>query len=341
MSRKIAIVGSGANGSCVAADLVRAGEDVTLIDQWPEHVNAMRANGLTIAMPDEELHVDVRAHHICELCTLNDRFDVALVLVKAYDTRWSCELIKPYLTPRSLAVGVQNAMTADIIADVIGPERTLGCVVELSSEITTPGRVQRNTPPPRTWFALGSFDPSTAGREAEIASLLEHVGTVALSDAILSAKWMKLIVNAMTMGPHALLGLKTQDAIAIPEMREVALRAGGEALAVGQRRGHTVEPVFGLTRAQVEGTNRLLEMVFDKLVADVGPNGRATVLYDHDHGRLSEVDLINGLVAEEGARLGIATPVNSGIAEITRRIHTGELKADRSNLGLLLDSLNA
>jgi 2-dehydropantoate 2-reductase len=35
---KIAIIGTGANGSCIAADLTNAGLDVTLIDQWPEHV---------------------------------------------------------------------------------------------------------------------------------------------------------------------------------------------------------------------------------------------------------------------------------------------------------------
>ena len=48
---KIGIVGTGANGSCIAADLTRAGLDVSLIDQWPEHVNAMRQSGITIVMP--------------------------------------------------------------------------------------------------------------------------------------------------------------------------------------------------------------------------------------------------------------------------------------------------
>ena len=67
-------------------------------------------------------------------------------MAKAYDTRWMAEFIKPYLASDGLLVGVQNAMTAGTIADVVGPTRTLGCVVELSSEIFTPGIVQRNTP---------------------------------------------------------------------------------------------------------------------------------------------------------------------------------------------------
>ena len=64
MNQKIAVVGTGANGSCVAADLINAGHNVTMIDQWPEQVCAMRANGLTIAMPQDELHVVVKAYHL-------------------------------------------------------------------------------------------------------------------------------------------------------------------------------------------------------------------------------------------------------------------------------------
>jgi 2-dehydropantoate 2-reductase len=42
MSLKIAVLGSGANGASIGADLAAAKYDVVLIDQWPEHVEAMR-----------------------------------------------------------------------------------------------------------------------------------------------------------------------------------------------------------------------------------------------------------------------------------------------------------
>jgi len=45
MSQKIVVFGTGANGSCIAANLVDAGLDVVLIDQWPAHVETMRAQG--------------------------------------------------------------------------------------------------------------------------------------------------------------------------------------------------------------------------------------------------------------------------------------------------------
>jgi len=55
MSKKIAVLGSGANGASIGADLTKAGHDVVLIDQWPEHVEAMRRNGIRIEMPSVTL----------------------------------------------------------------------------------------------------------------------------------------------------------------------------------------------------------------------------------------------------------------------------------------------
>ncbi len=62
--RKIAVVGNGASGASIAADLARAGLDVSLIDQWPAHVKAMRANGLRIEMPEETQITAIRAYHL-------------------------------------------------------------------------------------------------------------------------------------------------------------------------------------------------------------------------------------------------------------------------------------
>ena len=298
MDKKIAVLGTGANGSSTAANLTDAGYDVVMIDQWAAHVEAIRENGLLINMPDEDLHVHPRVYHLSDVCTLNEKYDVVFLLAKAYDTRWMCEFIKPYLQDDGLLVGIQNAMTVDDIVDVLGPSRTLGCVVELSSEIFTPGIVKRNTPPEKTWFGIGSVDPSTAGREAEIEEILRHVGKVAISPNIMSAKWMKLVVNTMCLGPFAMLGLTLYEAVKLPGMREFIARVGTEALTAGQDLGYTIEPIFGLSEDDVKDTNSLLDKMLDKLAKDIGPSARDCVLQDHLKGRYSEVDMINGLVAE-------------------------------------------
>ncbi len=337
MAQKIAVFGTGANGSCIAASLVEAGLDVTLIDQWPAHVEAMQAKGLRIAMPETELHVAVRAHHLCDLCTLNETFDVVLLAMKAYDTRWSCEMIKPHLAPDGMLIGMQNAMTAGTILDVVGAERTIGCVVELSSEMFTPGLVKRNTPPKKTWIGLGNLDPAPDRRLAEMQALLSPVGHVEIKPDILAAKWTKLIVNAMCLGPFAMVGLTLADAVKLPGMRELIVEIGEEAMRVGQELGYPVEPIMGLTQADLAGSNRPIERLFDKLASDIGPGrGRNTVLQDFLKGRASEVDMINGLVVEASERRGRTAPANARIVDIVRQIEAGTLKPVPGNMELAL-----
>ena len=337
MTRKIAVLGAGANGSCISADLIRAGYDVTMIDPYPAHIEAMRAGGLTILLPDDEIHVEVEnARHICEVCTFGHVFDVVLICFKAYDTRWACELIKPYLAPDALVVGVQNGMTADDIAEIIGAHRTLGCVVELASELIAPGRVKRVTRHDGTWFGVGALDPSMQSRIPEIAQLLGHTGKVSVNEDVRSGKWMKLIVNAMSMCPNAMIGRNGHVSVRIPEMRALMLRCGEEALMAGQKAGFKVEPVFGLTRQDIDGSNRLLEVLLEKILKDVGPTHRNTVTQDHDKGRRSECDLMNGWVVEQAERQGWSAPANAAIVEVTRRIAAGELTPDPANIAVAL-----
>jgi 2-dehydropantoate 2-reductase len=335
MPQKIAVLGTGANGSCIAANMIEAGGDVTLIDQWPEHVEAMRRDGLRIAMADgsPEQRVAVRAHHLCDVATFTEPFDVVLLAMKAYDTRWACELIKPHLAPDGLLIGMQNGMVAEVIADVVGEDRTLGCVVELSSEMFTPGLVRRNTPSARTWIGLGALAGGPEARLAEIQALLSPVGKVEIKADILAAKWMKLVVNAMCLGPFAMVGMTLLDAVKLPGMRDLIVEVGEEAMRLGHDLGHGIEPIFGLSEAELAGSNRPAEKLFETLAAHVGPGrGRNTVLQDLLKGRLSEVGMINGLVIEQSERRGYAAPANARVVEVVRQIERGALKPDPANL---------
>lgn len=335
-TKRIAVLGAGANGASIGADLAHAGLDVVLIEQWPEHVQAMRQRGVRIEMPEGVLTQPVRVLNLCEVATLRAPFDIVLLVTKAYDTRWACHLIAPYLKPDGLLVGVQNGMTVDTIAEVVGPGRTMGCVIEISSMMFDPGVVQRHSGHARSWFAVGGIDPATRGREEEVAQLLRHAGAVEVVDDIRSAKWMKLVSNATTLVTTAILGLPMTEAEMMPGMRELMLRSGQEALDTGRALGHDVLPIFGLTAADLGKTDRLVECLLDTLLAGfVLPETKTTVLQDWMKGRHSEVDELNGLVAREGRKRGVATPVNDAVVEIARRIERGELAPDTRNLALL------
>jgi len=336
--KKIAVIGTGANGASIGADFVQAGYDVTYIEQWPDHVEAMNRNGVTVNMPDQTVVTKVVAKHLCQVAELTDKFDLVFMLVKAYDTRWAAELIKPVLAENALVVGLQNGMSIDDLVDILGAERVMGAVIECCSNMFEPGVCNRETPPSGSWFALGGLTPSTQARADDVAEVLRHAGTVEVYDDIRSAKWMKLVANASELVPSALLNQPLHEVVQDPEMVEYMKACAKEALAVCIGSGSKIVPIFGLKEAQQDPDLYAVEL-FDQVIAHFTfPNTLTTVLQDWRKGRRAEIHEINGLVVREGARLGIPTPANSITLDIASRIEVGELEAGADNRALILEN---
>ena len=329
------MLGAGAIGSSIAADLTQAGLDVTVIDQWPAHVEAMKSAGLRVTMTDNDVQTAVRALHLCDLASTALEFDIVFLAVKSNDHRWMAEYIKPRLKPDGILVGTQNGMNDDSIAEIIGRGRTLGCVVELQAELFTPGLIKRNTTRQGSWFSVGELDGAYTPRVREIETIMRNVGKVEVTNNIYGAKWTKLIANTMTMGPFGLLGLRNFEAAALPGMLDISLRLGKESLAVGAALGYRMEPLFGLRADEFAGSSdENLVTTMETLMSHVG-GGRTAPIHDHIKGRASEIEFISGVVSRKGRELGIATPLNDAVVEIDRQINRGEIKMERANFELL------
>jgi len=337
LGKKIAIVGTGAQGASIGADMIRGGLDVTFIEQWPAHVEAMRANGVRINMPGETQTTQVRAFHLCEVAELRETFDIVFIVVKAYDTRWACELIKPLVSPTGLVTGVQNGMTMDAIAAIMGAERTLGAVIEVTSNMFEPGVVNRQTPPAGSWFCVGGQDAVAHGRAAEVAEALRHSGKVEITNDIRSAKWMKLVVNSAEFLASAILNLPLADAIKVPGIREIMAESGTEAIRTGLALGYQLTPILGIGRVEANDPDQYAAALFDAVLNGwTLPDTKVAVLQDWQKGRRGEVDDINGLVVQAQNEIGGQAPVNAGLVKIAHRIESGELKADPSNADMLV-----
>ena len=85
---RIAFVGTGAQGASIGADFALAGFDVTFIEQWPAHVEAIREKGITVNLPTRTINAKVPAFHFCQVAEIKKPFDLIFLIVKAYDTKW-------------------------------------------------------------------------------------------------------------------------------------------------------------------------------------------------------------------------------------------------------------
>lgn len=337
---KIAVLGTGANGAGIGADLARAGLDVTFIDQWPANVEAIREHGIRVRLPDDEHVTRVRALHLCEAAELREKFDVVLLLVKAYDTRWACELIKPYVAADGFVIGVQNGMTGPDIAEIMGAGRAVAAVIEITAAMDTPGIVDRHSGYDRSWFAVGAQSPESAHHVELAAEILGKAGIVEITDDISSAKWMKLVLNAAELVPSAILDLSIAECARYEGMREIMLAAGDEAIRAVQVQDITVRAIFGMEGDDASSPQSFVATILDTLIADyILPHSRSTVLQDWSKGRRAEVMELNGAVVEVMEDHDELAPVNSAVIELARKIEAGELQRGPHLYPVLLERL--
>ena len=338
--QRIAVLGAGANGASIGADMTRAGLDVTLIDQWTKHVDAMQTDGLTVTMPDREEHTDVQAFHLCQVAEIKEPFDIVFISTKTYDTRWHVELIKPLLHEESVVVGLQNGMTIDTVADVVGEHRSIGAVLGIAANMFEPGRVQRQVPPEGTWFTVGTMDGRRTQQLEAVGEALSHAGTVEVSDDIRSSKWMKLIANIPEMLPSAILDMPLLSAVGIDDMRDVMDQVSREAYDLAIEAGITMLPIFGKTADEVPDDSQYALDLLDKVLESYSlPDTRVAVLQDWMKGRRAELDAFNGYLVDLAAQLGHTVPVNEAILRIGERIEAGELVPSAENAKLLREAL--
>ena len=339
MFERIAVVGAGAIGSIIGGYLTRAGRDVTLIDPWPDHVDAIQQNGLTITTQDEEFTIPVKALHLGETNTVTEPFDMAFLSVKSYDTVWAVHMIKPYLKPTGIIVSAQNAINDEWIAPIIGYSRDIGCVITLGAGLYDPGHALRTSATDRHAFTLGELNGMVTQRAKVLADMMSTIGPTKVTNNLWGERWAKLGTNCMANSVCALTGLGSAANRTTPGVVDISIRIASEVVKVGGALGVEVEPINGISAETYEGADdaQVMEEIKTRLAEgakELG-EGRPSMLQDVMKGRRTEIEYLNGYVAAKGAEAGVATPVCEAIADLIKRMERGEMRPAVDNINHL------
>ena len=347
MDNKIAIVGAGAVGSHVGGHLTKAGYAPILVDFWPEHVEAMRRDGLRLTGTTEPecFTQAVEAWHPTELERLSRErpIDIAFVCTKSYDTIWATEMIRQYLAPGGFIVSLQNGINEERIAGVAGWGRTVGCIASLIAvELHAPGQVRRNVRlggAEHTVFRVGEPHGRMTDRVRLVADMLSHVDSAKATGNLWGERWSKLIINSMRNPISAATGLAGNEADRLDYTRRLAIRIAGEAVRVGQGHGFVLERIYKMEPDRVaeaaEGGNEAMMEIEGTLEnnAKMRSGGqRPSMGQDIQKGRRTEIEYINGLVVEYAGRLGIDTPANRAIVDVVKRVERKEIPPAPENV---------
>ncbi len=341
-------MGAGGIAGNLAGHLALAGEDITIVDAWPAHIDAIVAAGLRLRGGGGEQLAHPRALHVGEAWQLRD-VDVLILGVKAYDNEWCTALLKPCLKRDATVLSAQNGVQEERLAEIFGAERVVGAVVLFAGaldgpgcvRLETPGREQPATAPAeRGRLLIGELHGRTTPRLLALQALLEHAVAVPISDNIWGELWSKLVMNCMSNPINAVLGGASADARLEPGPRAVSLRVGAEAAALGQKLGYEIPAIAGIAADAlvaagggqgVEAVARQWAATGQALKGIVGSMPR-----DMRRGHKTEADSFCGYIVRKAFEVGLPVPANESVDRLVRAIEAGELRPGPENLGLLV-----
>ncbi len=349
MTNRIAVVGAGAVGGYVGAGLAAHGYDVTLIDPWPAHVEAIQAGGMRLSgMTAEETRtVRVNALHLTDVQRLAREapIDVAFVSVKSYDTEWATMLIAPYLSASGFVVSMQNCVNEERVAGIVGWGRTVGCVVSggFALDLYEPAHIRRTMArrPDMPSLYVGEPHGQITPRIAALARMLNAADTAHATDNLWGERWTKLCVNGMRNGVSAATGLGGNERDGHDAIRRVCIRLGAEAVRVGQALGFRLGKVGALDPEQLacagEGDPAALAEIERLMLAGTRGEARSdlqrpSMAQDMVKGRRTEIEFMNGYIAAKGAETGVPAPTHARLTEVVKQVERAELAAAPANV---------
>jgi 2-dehydropantoate 2-reductase len=304
---KIAIIGVGAMGSVYAALLADQGKhDVWAIDTWKEHVDTIREKGLRVEGASGDRTVKINA--TTNAADVKDA-DLVIVATKYDGVGAAAKAALAIGKPEAPILAIQNGLgSADIVADVVGSKRIMmGVVGGFGASMKGPGHAHHNG---MEFLRLGEMDGGLTPRLETVANAWRVGGFKVLTfDDIHKMVWEKLICNCTYSGPCAITGLRVGELQASPSGWSIAAACAHEAFQVARAKGIALD---------FDDPVRYVREFGQKI-----PGARPSMLLDHLAGRRAEVDNINGAIPREGAKVGVATPVNSVVVALLKAKESG------------------
>lgn len=298
---KIGVVRCGAMGSIYAGLLAAAGNDVLVVDPWETHVQAIGANGLRVEGASGNRVVRVRA----VTAAPEEPMDLVIIAAKAAQVANAAREARRLLGPDTVVLTIQNGLgSADTVAEAVGAERlAVGIAAAFGSSIRAPGHVYHHG---MEIVRIGAHAGLDHARIEAVAALWRAAGFKAEAVSNVAVmQWEKLICNVAYSALCALTGLTIGQVRDDPDVGPVSRAAAVEAWQIARARGVAISVTDPVAHVREFGARI--------------PNAKPSVMLDFENKRVSEIDVINGAVPREAAKVGRDAPVNATLTALLKQ----------------------
>ena len=281
MKARVAIVGVGAIGGAVAADLA---------DHGRHEIQLCSRTGfetLVVCHGAGQSRLEIAAATDPARC---EPADWILLATKAHQSEAARPWLDALAEPGTVVATLQNGVDHEArIRPLVGAAvEVLPVVVQLASERTAPGRIEQSRP------GTLVVPDGEAGRA--FAALFEGGRThIAVHADFLTQAWWKLVGNA-ALGGVCALAIRENGVACDPEVRELVLALMREVVAVARAEG---------AKFPEDAPEKTLDMILG-----AAPDHWSSISVDRRDGRGLEWETRNAVVGATGRKHGIETPLN-------------------------------
>jgi 2-dehydropantoate 2-reductase len=327
------MVGAGAIGGATAAYLAEAGWDLEVVCKHQEIIDRATSQGMHVFGIKGDDHVRLKA--VNDIADLSETKDVVFLATKANDCVAAARDLLPLLGQDSVVVSLQNGICEEALAEVLGRERVIGCVIGWGATMHGPGEIEVTS---GGEFVIGNILQPADERLPFLRQMLSSVMPTRITENIMGELYSKLVINSCINSLGVIAGLNLGRLLANRKVRDIFMCIMREAMDVAKSMEIRVEPGGGGKLdfyRFLEGKGLLSRLRRHLLVRAVGlkyRRVRSSSLQSLERGRKTEISYLNGYVCERGREHGVPTPMNDAIVTMVKQIENGMRKITPDNL---------
>ncbi|KGX87747.1 2-dehydropantoate 2-reductase [Pontibacillus litoralis] len=303
---KVAIAGSGALGSRFGVMLHDAGNEVTLIDKWPEHIELIRKNGLLVDNGEEKRYVNIPVFYPSEV---KETMDLVFVFTKSMGLQEMIEDIKPVIGEHTKIICLLNGVGHEtILQEHISLHNIFMGVTLYTASLKGPGHAYFNGTGKVEIqnFVVGEKEELEA---KQIVELLNEAGlNTSYSTNVTTSIWRKACTNGAMNAICALLDSNLHQYCSTDQAEPITRQIVKEFVIVANKKGASLN--------EEEIVDYVLQA--SKNIGSHYPSMHQDLVQNH---RYTEVDFLNGAVARMSKEFEHEAPYNE---LITQLIHAKE-----------------
>jgi 2-dehydropantoate 2-reductase len=300
---RILVLGAGALGGLIGAQLDEGGQDVTLLERNVARAKLLADEGLYLFEADKGERC-VRLKVVTSIAGVAP-VDLLFVAVKSYQTEEAVRGVLPVIGERTWILSTQNGIgNVEQIQRVVNTRRILTGITFHSIQHTGPNRMRY-----RVGIKPIQMAPVDGRIGEEVLAIRDVFRAAGLNAEIVpsvdAAVWQKLVHNATINPVSALTGMSCSELLEDEDMQRYLRALCMEIVEVMKARGTPLEDPEDPYRPLVRSQKALAK-------------NRPSMWQDLVRGFRTEIDAMNGGIVAEAERLGMNAPLNWSIVQFIK-----------------------